>query len=387
MKNSWRHKIATLATVAISTIGAWNPSTAATFGQQEVTQDKFIAIAAPFGERSHQLLIIEQKSSQRPCWSENGSEPVIVEPLLLNFDFSGICGRSTDSNGYSMRREGIDLGIQYLLRVVKRNDELLLIGSNIKNRQEPEIILGRTNGFADGFLKIELEPEWRFTKRTLEGRTLGHIYLTSGDSAFTFVDIASDIYADEIQQAVKLGFIAGFKEDNTFRPEATLTREQLVSMVLEGLSKLPGANFTLPTQASGKPYPDVDASRWSAAKIQWARENNIVSGYEDGTFQPTKPVTRAELMAVQRRAAEFAQTIEGKQAVLVSDQPARDFSDIQSHWAASVITEMSSYCQVASPFNETGSAFLPNNQARRNYAAAATLRMLNCVKTEVSSSN
>ncbi|NEP00848.1 MAG: DUF3747 domain-containing protein [Symploca sp. SIO2E9] len=387
MKNSWRQKIATLATVAISTIGAWNPSTAATFGQQEVTQNKFIAVAAPFGERSHQLLIIEQKSSQRPCWSESGSEPVIVEPLLLDFDFSGICGRSTDSNGYSIRREGIDLGIQYLLRVVKRNNELLLIGSNIKNRQEPEIILGRTNGLADGFLKIELEPEWRFTKRTLDGRTLGHIYLTFGDSAFTFVDIASDIYADEIQQAVKLGFIAGFKEDNTFRPEATLTREQLVSMVLEGLSQLPTANFTLPTQASGKPYPDVDASRWSAAKIQWARENNIVSGYEDGTFKPTKPVTRAELMAVQRRAAEFAQTIEGKQAVLVSDQPARNFSDIQSHWAASVITEMSSYCQVASPFNETGSAFLPNNQARRNYAAAATLRMLNCVNSEVSSSN
>ncbi|NER31776.1 MAG: S-layer homology domain-containing protein, partial [Symploca sp. SIO1C4] len=184
-----------------------------------------------------------------------------------------------------------------------------------------------------------------------------------------------------------LGFIAGFKEDNTFRPQATLTREQLVSMVLEGLSKLPGANFTLPTQASSKPYPDVDATRWSAAKIQWARENNIVSGYEDGTFKPTKPVTRAELMAVQRRAAEFAQTIEGKQAVLVSSQPARDFSDIQSHWAAAVITEMSSYCQVASPFNETGNAFLPNNQARRNYAAAATLRMLNCVKSGASSSN
>ncbi|NEO31173.1 MAG: DUF3747 domain-containing protein [Symploca sp. SIO3C6] len=387
MKNSWRQKIAALATVAISTIGAGIPSIAATFGQQEVTQSQFIAVAAPFGERSHQLLIIEQKSSQRPCWSESGSEPVVVEPLLLNFDFSGICGRSTDSNGYSIRREGIDLGIQYLLRVVKRNNELLLIGSNIKNRREPEIVIGRTNGLAEGFLKIELEPEWRFTKRTLDGKTLGHIYLTFGDSSFTFVDIASDIYADEIQQAVKLGFIAGFKEDNTFRPQATLTREQLVSMVLEGLSQLPGASFTLPTQASGRPYRDVDATRWSAAKIQWARENNIVSGYEDGTFRPTQPVTRAELMALQRRAAEFAQTIEGKQAVLVSSQPTREFSDIESHWAASVIKEMSSYCQVASPFNETGNAFLPNNQARRNYAAAATLRMLNCVKSGASSSN
>jgi hypothetical protein len=42
---------------------------------------------------------------------------------------------------------------------------------------------------------------------------------------------------------------------------------------------------------------------------------------------------------------------------------------------------MSSYCEVASPLNETGSSFFPNSSAQRNYAAAATLRMMNCVKT------
>ncbi len=386
MKTLVRRQIAALATVVISTISAWTPANAATFDQVEVDQSKFIAVAAPYGNNAHQLLIIQQISDKQPCWSESGSNPVKVDPLLLNFDFTGICARSTDSNGYSIRREGQDLGLEYILRVVERNGELVLIGSNSKDRNAPEIVLGRTNGRSDGFTKIVLEPGWRFTKRAFNGKTLGHIYLTTGNSTFAFRDIASDVYAKEIEQAVALGFVAGFREDNTFRPEVALTREQLVSMVLEALSKLPGANLQIPTQVSSRPYPDVDASRWSAAKIQWARDNKIVSGYTDGTFKPTQPVTRAELMAVERRAAEFAQTLLGRQPSLTSQQPATQFSDTQGHWAASLISQMSSYCKVASPVNETGSAFSPDAQARRNYAAAATLRMLNCVKSDQSSS-
>ncbi len=386
MKTLVRRQVAALATVVISTISAWTPANAATFDQVEVDQSKFIAVAAPYGNNAHQLLIIQQISDKQPCWSESGSNPVKVDPLLLNFDFTGICARSTDSNGYSIRREGQDLGLEYILRVVERNGELVLIGSNSKDRNAPEIVLGRTNGRSDGFTKIVLEPGWRFTKRAFNGKTLGHIYLTTGNSTFAFRDIASDVYAKEIEQAVALGFVAGFREDNTFRPEVALTREQLVSMVLEALSKLPGANLQIPTQVSSRPYPDVDASRWSAAKIQWARDNKIVSGYTDGTFKPTQPVTRAELMAVERRAAEFAQTRLGRQPSLTSQQPATQFSDTQGHWAASLISQMSSYCKVASPVNETGSAFSPDAQARRNYAAAATLRMLNCVKSDQSSS-
>jgi hypothetical protein len=387
MKTSLRRQVAALATVIISTISTWQSVKAASFDQVEVDQSKYVAVASPYGNNEYQLLVIEQISSKQPCWSESGTNPTLVEPLLLNFDFTGICGRSTDTNGYSIRKDGQDLGLQYLPRIVKRNGELLLVGINRSDLKAPEILLGRTNGFSNGFLKIVLEPSWRFTKRAFNGKTLGHIYITTGNPTFAFRDIASDIYASEIQQAVALGFIAGFSEDNTFRPDIALTREQLVSMVLEALNKLPGANLQIPTQVASPPYPDVDALRWSAAKIQWARDNKIVSGYLDGTFKPTQPVTRAELMAVERRTAEFAQTLRGQQPVLTPKQPVTQFSDTQNHWAASLINQMSSYCRVASPLNETGSAFAPDAQARRNYAAAATLRMLNCVKSEQSSTS
>uniref|UniRef100_A0ACD5H067 Uncharacterized protein n=1 Tax=Desertifilum tharense IPPAS B-1220 TaxID=1781255 RepID=A0ACD5H067_9CYAN len=99
-------------------------------------------------------------------------------------------------------------------------------------------------------------------------------------------------------------------------------------------------------------------------------------------FRPQQEVTRAELMAIQRRAAEFGKSMRGLNPQVTPKQPTVQFSDIQNHWAASLITQMSGYCAVASPLNEAGTRFAPNESARRNYAAASTLRMLTCVNAE-----
>lgn len=176
-------QVVLLATTSFFTFGTFSPTAASTFEIAEVNTDNFIAVAAPFGENKHQLLIIEQLSNRRACWSESGSNPVSVEPLLLNFDFTGICGRSTDSNGYSLRMDGQDLGLDYLLRLVERNGELILVGTNRRDRKAPEIEVGRTRGMSDGFEKIFLDSGWRFTRRTYQGKALGHIYLTNDATA------------------------------------------------------------------------------------------------------------------------------------------------------------------------------------------------------------
>jgi hypothetical protein len=195
--------------------------------------------------------------------------------------------------------------------------------------------------------------------------------------ASRFTDIGRDIYRTEIEQAVNVGFIAGFN-DNTFRPAESLTREQLVSMALESLKLIPGNNIQVPTQVTTAPYPDVAANRWSAGKIAWAQANNIVSGYKDGTFKPTQPVTRAELMAILRRTAQYAQELQGQGQTLKVRNQAFSFVDLEGHWASAVTNQMSSYCQAASPFQESGDRFLPDTAAQRNYAAAATLRTIQC---------
>ena len=40
---------------------------------------------------------------------------------------------------------------------------------------------------------------------------------------------------------------------------------------------------------------------WAEEHIRWAMDKGLMTGYEDGTWQPDKPVTRAELAAVLHR--------------------------------------------------------------------------------------
>ena len=173
---------AALATAALTAASTFAPlsAVASTFGQTEVNQDKVIAIAAPVGETSrHQLLVLEQISSTRACWKETGANPVEIDPLLLNFNFSGVCGRATDSNGYSIRVGGEDMGMRYSLRVEEQGDDLVLMGVPFGRRNTPPLEIARANGVSSGFVKLELNPGWRFTKRNYQGRTLGHHYLTN----------------------------------------------------------------------------------------------------------------------------------------------------------------------------------------------------------------
>lgn len=132
-------------------------------------------------------------------------------------------------------------------------------------------------------------------------------------------------------------------EDGSFRPQRSLTREQLVSIALESLKKLPGVTLAVPSTAASAPYKDVKMTRWSAAKIEFARSNNIVSGYEDGTFRPTQPVTRAERMAILSHTAEYGRSLWRLSPDLPSTQAPQAFTDISGHWGEGLITAMSTY--------------------------------------------
>ena len=178
MKLTLFSQLIPVATAIISALVANLPVQAVDFQQQEVEQNQFIAIARPYGGNKYDLLILRQIPGHQQCWQESGSNPVVVDPLLLNFDFTGSCERNTDSNGYSIRVNGQDLGLDYLLRVVKRNRELVLVGSGRRNTSAEDIVIGRTHGLSQGFMKFDLDDGWRFTKRSYQGQALSHVYLT-----------------------------------------------------------------------------------------------------------------------------------------------------------------------------------------------------------------
>lgn len=49
---------------------------------------------------------------------------------------------------------------------------------------------------------------------------------------------------------------------------------------------------------------DDVTGHWAEKAIRWCMETGLMRGYEDGTFQPDKPVTRAELATVIKRLEE-----------------------------------------------------------------------------------
>ena len=143
-----------------------------------VDESKFILVSAPIGsgERS-QLNIYEQRSDKRTCFAVAGGSPAVVDPLLSTFDFTGICSRYIDGNGYSLRIGGDDLGTRYRLTVVNTGKDMELRAAPTRDRSQPVMLVAKTGGPGSGFLKFNLEPGWRLVRRAYGKKALGHIYV------------------------------------------------------------------------------------------------------------------------------------------------------------------------------------------------------------------
>ncbi|MCP9801608.1 DUF3747 domain-containing protein [Synechococcus sp. RedBA-s] len=150
----------------------------ALFNAAEMDQSKFVLVAAPIGDGLRaQLNIYEQVSDRRPCFSTSGASPARVEPLLGSFDFTGICSRYMDGNGFSLRVGGSDLGTVYRLSVVRQGSDNILLAAPGRNQGGPEMVVARTQGHSDGFLMFVPEPGWKLMRRQFGKRNLGHVYI------------------------------------------------------------------------------------------------------------------------------------------------------------------------------------------------------------------
>jgi hypothetical protein len=148
------------------------------FSAAELEGQRFLVVAAPIGTSSRfQLNIYEQVNNKRPCFAVTPGRPAQVNPLLGSFDFTGICGRYIDGNGYSLRVGGSDLATVYRLSVLAENGDTVLMALPTRPGAGPEMVVARALGVGSGFLKLELEPGWRLMRRQFRGRNLGHLYV------------------------------------------------------------------------------------------------------------------------------------------------------------------------------------------------------------------
>ncbi len=178
LTHPWATSLVGLA--SLFALSGTTPVQANVFSAIPVASDRIIAVAAPDNDGLHQLLVIQQATDDQACWRESSplAGTVSVDPLLAYVDFTDICGRSTDSNGYSVRLGGQDLGWRYSLQIVQQDGDLWLMGVPTGSRNAPKLAIGQVGGWQEGFVKVHLNPGWQMTQRTYLGEPLGHIYFT-----------------------------------------------------------------------------------------------------------------------------------------------------------------------------------------------------------------
>lgn len=171
-----------LAAVVVSAAGLLPAAQSARglFDSKALQQNRFAVLAQPVGQRNWKLLVLEQIKQRPRCWTPRADG--LVDPTLNTFNFAGICSRYLDSNGYSLRSGGEDLGSRFRLSLRQRGNSLQLQALN--PRQGAPIVVGRATvprRDRNGFVQIQLDPAWRLERRVYKGRTLSHVYFAHPD--------------------------------------------------------------------------------------------------------------------------------------------------------------------------------------------------------------
>lgn len=111
-------------------------------------------------------------------------------------------------------------------------------------------------------------------------------------SPFTDMD-GTEWYAKAILKLAEKKLMLGY-EDNTVRPKEKLTRAEATVLLVRMLQLQPATYKNS--------FRDVNEEYFAAKEIQAAFENNIIKGYEDGTFRPGDYITRGEVAELLKRS-------------------------------------------------------------------------------------
>lgn len=118
-----------------------------------------------------------------------------------------------------------------------------------------------------------------------------------------------------------VAYIIGYV-DGTVRPNNLITRAEVTTIFFRLLSDESRSEFWSQTN----PYSDVSRNLWCNNAISTLTNAGIILGYNDGTFKPDAPITRAQLAAI---AVRFSTVIYDGDST---------FNDVpSSHWASRYI--------------------------------------------------
>ena len=159
-----------------------------------------------------------------------------------------------------------------------------------------------TNGLLIGTSHSTFEPEATLT------RAMAATVLYRLDGKPTVTDQASfkdvkegDWYNEAVAWAQRTGVVNGY-EDNTFRPDQKISREEMAVMLVR-YAKYKGIDVTPKGDLSK--FPDnASVSNWAKDAITWCVDNGIING-SDNKIVPQGNATRAQFAAIIARYAKL----------------------------------------------------------------------------------
>ncbi len=145
------------------------------------------------------------------------------------------------------------------------------------------------------------DPHPNYNGHVVIAETIEAALTDAGIALFDGVEaLASDLYSDvdagsKYLEAVKtvsdLALMNGVG-DGKFGPDENLNR----AMVVTVLSRIAPVE-----SAASAEFIDVEPGMWYEAAVNWGAATGVVTGYDDGTFRPTDPVTREQLAVLLYR--------------------------------------------------------------------------------------
>ena len=144
------------------------------------------------------------------------------------------------------------------------------------------------------------------------------------DRARRFADVKSGHWFRPAVDFVSgRGLFAGVN-DTDFGPGLHMTRGML-AQVLHTLHDHPTAH-------TRREFPDVTAQNWYFEAVDWAAEQNIISGYPDGRFGGEDPITREQL-ALMLYSAAGKPAVSPEQLDFVDGDKVSGYAETAVRWA------------------------------------------------------
>ena len=199
-------------------------------------------------------------------------------------------------------------------------------------------------------LKITGDTEFTFTysRRSSGG--------SSRPSTPPTVDIPDDVPTG-LNGKDHYAYIIGYG-NNDVRPQNNITRAEVATIFFRLLTdETREANMT-----KSNSYNDVKDGDWFCCAVSTLSKMGIIKGYEDGSFKPNDPISRAEFAAI---AARFDPD---------GDKTPASFADVTSHWAKDEISIAANHGWIKG--YEDGS-FKPDQKITRAETMTLVNRVLN----------